>query len=209
LNKYTSVLANNQIAKNEKQKKFPPQQAPQQNAVVTDAYLQRQLLEKHKQEMLAKVYQEAGYNPMSGCLPMIVQFFVLFAMYNLFNNYFEFRGASFIPHWINDLSVGDSVYTLKVNIPFIGNHIRILPLIYLASQLFYGKITNNGGAAPSSTKMQMNLMMYGMPILFFFIFYNAPSGLLLYWTVSNIIQMVQQIVINNLMKKKKAELAKK
>ncbi|MBQ1971966.1 MAG: YidC/Oxa1 family insertase periplasmic-domain containing protein, partial [Treponema sp.] len=162
-----------------------------------------------QQEMLAKVYQEAGYNPMSGCLPMIVQFFVLFAMYNLFNNYFEFRGASFIPHWINDLSVGDSVYTLKVNIPFIGNHIRILPLIYLASQLFYGKITNNGGAAPSSTKMQMNLMMYGMPILFFFIFYNAPSGLLLYWTVSNIIQMVQQIVINNLMKKKKAELAKK
>ena len=162
-----------------------------------------------QQEMLAKVYQEAGYNPMSGCLPMIVQFFVLFAMYNLFNNYFEFRGASFIPHWIDDLSVGDSVYTLKVNIPFIGNHIRILPLIYLASQLFYGKITNNGGAAPSSTKMQMNLMMYGMPILFFFIFYNAPSGLLLYWTVSNIIQMVQQIVINNLMKKKKAELAKK
>ena len=161
-----------------------------------------------QQEMLAKVYQEAGYNPMSGCLPMIVQFFVLFAMYNLFNNYFEFRGASFIPHWIDDLSVGDSVYTLKVNLPFLGNHIRILPLIYLASQLFYGKITNNGGAAPSSTKMQMNLMMYGMPILFFFIFYNAPSGLLLYWTVSNIIQMVQQIVINRLMKNKKAELAK-
>ena len=162
-----------------------------------------------QQEMLAKVYQEAGYNPMSGCLPMIVQFFVLFAMYNLFNNYFEFRGASFIPHWIDDLSVGDSVYTLKVNLPFLGNHIRILPLIYLASQLFYGKITNNGGAAPSSTKMQMNLMMYGMPILFFFIFYNAPSGLLLYWTVSNIIQMVQQIVINKIMKQKKAELAKK
>ena len=162
-----------------------------------------------QQEMLAKVYQEAGYNPMSGCLPMIVQFFVLFAMYNLFNNYFEFRGASFIPHWIDDLSVGDSVYTLKVNLPFLGNHIRILPLIYLASQLFYGKITNNGGAAPTSGKFNMNLMMYGMPILFFFIFYNAPSGLLLYWTVSNIIQMVQQIVINNLMKKKKAELAKK
>ena len=162
-----------------------------------------------QQEMLAKVYQEAGYNPMSGCLPMIVQFFVLFAMYNLFNNYFEFRGASFIPHWIDDLSVGDSVYTLKVNLPFLGNHIRILPLIYLASQLFYGKITNNGGAAPTSGKFNMNLMMYGMPILFFFIFYNAPSGLLLYWTVSNIIQMVQQIVINKIMKQKKAELAKK
>ena len=162
-----------------------------------------------QQEMLAKVYQEAGYNPMSGCLPMIVQFFVLFAMYNLFNNYFEFRGASFIPHWINDLSVGDSVYTFKRSIPFLGNHIRILPLIYLASQLFYGKITNNGGAAPTSGKFNMNLMMYGMPILFFFIFYNAPSGLLLYWTVSNIIQMVQQIVINKIMKQKKAELAKK
>ncbi|MBD5412820.1 MAG: membrane protein insertase YidC [Treponema sp.] len=157
-------------------------------------------------EAMTKVYQESGYNPMSGCLPMIVQFLILFAMYNLFNNYFEFRGSVFIPGWISDLSVGDSVYTFRRSIPFFGNQLRILPLIYLASQLFYGKITGNGGTASAgSSQMQMKMMMYGMPIVFFFIFYNAPSGLLLYWTVSNIFQMGQQIVINNMMKKKRAE----
>ncbi len=162
------------------------------------------------QEEMAKVYKEVGYNPMSGCLPLIIQFLILWSMYNLFNNYFEFRGSSFIPHWIEDLSSGDSVYTFKFNIPFFGNHLRILPFIYLASQLFFGKITNMGGTAnASSTQAQMKFMMYGMPILFFVLFYNAPSGLLLYWTVSNLFQMGQQIIINKSMKAKQAELANK
>lgn len=166
--------------------------------------------QKMQQEM-AKVYQEVGYNPMSGCLPMVVQFLILWSMYNLFNNYFEFRGSSFIPHWIEDLSSGDSIYVFKFNIPFFGNHLRILPLIYLASQLLFGKITNMGGAAGAAgpSQAQMKMMMYGMPILFFVLFYNAPSGLLLYWTVSNIFQMIQQVIINKAMKSKKAEIASK
>lgn len=163
------------------------------------------------QQEMAKVYQEVGYNPMSGCLPMLVQFLILWSMYNLFNNYFEFRGSSFIPHWIEDLSSGDSIYVFKFNIPFFGNHLRILPFIYLASQLFFGKITNMGGTAGAtgSSQAQMKMMMYGMPILFFVLFYNAPSGLLLYWTVSNIFQMVQQIIINKAMKSKKAEISRR
>ena len=134
-------------------------------------------------------------------------------MYDLFNNYFEFRGASFIPGWIPDLSTGDSVYTFNRDIPFIGsflgNSIRILPIIYLASQLLYGKITMVGGTAAGagSSAGQMKFMMYGMPLIFFFLFYNAPSGLLLYWTVSNIIQMGQQLIINKLMRQKKAEIS--
>lgn len=158
------------------------------------------------QEETAKMYKEAGYNPVSGCLPMLLQFVVLFAMFNLFNNYFEFRGASFIPGWIPDLSVGDSIYSLKFSIPFMGNQIRILPVIYVISQLLFGKITQNGGMGTGTSATQMKIMMYGMPIFFFFIFYNAPSGLLLYWTVSNIIQMVQQIFINKIMADKKAEI---
>ena len=165
--------------------------------------------QKLQQEM-AKIYKDNGYNPMSGCLPMLVQFLILFAMYNLFNNSFEFRGSSFIPHWIEDLSSGDSIYTLKFDIPFFGNQVRILPFIYLASQLLFGKITGNGGtAAPGTSQAQMQMMMYVMPIMFFVMFYNAPSGLLLYWTVSNIFQMGQQIIINKTMKQKKAELAAK
>ena len=161
------------------------------------------------QEEMGKLYKENNYNPVSGCLPMVIQFLIIFAMYNLFNNYFEFRGASFIPGWIPDLSAGDSVHTFSKSIPFFGNAIRILPVIYLASQLLYGKITQNGGTAAGAgtSATQMKFMMYGMPIVFFFIFYNAPSGLLLYWTVSNLIQMGQQLVINKIMEQKKKEMA--
>ena len=156
----------------------------------------------------AKMYKEIGYNPMSGCLPMIFQFMILFAMYNLFNNYFEFRGASFISGWIDDLSVGDHIgKTFEHGLPILGwNQIRILPVIYVISQLLFGKITGNGGTATSSQNAaQMKMMMYGMPIMFFFILYNAPSGLFLYWTVSNIFQLGQQLIINKMMKNKKDE----
>jgi len=159
--------------------------------------------EKMNQEM-AKLYQETGYNPLSGCLPLLIQFPLIIAMFNLFNNYFEFRGAMFIPGWIPDLSVGDSVYTLKFNIPLLGNQIRLLPVIYLASQLIYGKITSATTTGGNAT--QMKIMMYAMPIVFFFMFYSAPSGLLIYWTVSNLLQLVQQTFLNKLMQKKKNEL---
>ena len=156
-----------------------------------------------------KLYQQAGYNPASGCLPMLATFLIVIAMYDLFNNYFEFRGAMFIPHWIPDLSTGDSVYTIKkFSIPLLGNQIRILPVVYVASQLLFGKITQNGGmnAAGGQSAATMKFMTYGMPIMFFFLFYNAPAGLILYWTLSNFIQMGQQIVINKMMAEKKAEM---
>lgn len=157
---------------------------------------------------LAKLYKETGFNPLSGCLPLLIQFPLIFAMYNLFNNYFEFRGAMFIPGWIPDLSTGDSIYTLKFNLPFgMGNQVRLLPVIYVISQLIFGKITQTGSTA-GSNGLQMKIMMYGMPIFFFFVFYNAPSGLLIYWTVSNLLQLVQQLLLNRVVKAKKAEMEK-
>ena len=153
-------------------------------------------------EQTMKLYKEIGYNPLSGCLPMIFQFVILFAMFNLFKNYFEFRGASFIPGWIEDLSVGDHIGpTFSKSLPLLGwNTIRILPVIYLISQLLFGKITGNGGTTAGQNAGQMKLMMYGMPLMFFFLFYDAPSGLLLYWTVSNLIQLAQQLYINKKIK---------
>lgn len=163
-------------------------------------------------EETAKLYKEAGYNPVSGCLPMILQMIILFSLYNVFNNYFEFRGASFIKGWIDDLSVGDSIWSWERSIPLLSglsqNNVRILPFIYLASQLLNSKITQYGGAASAQNKNQMMLMMYVLPVAMFFIFYNVPSGLLLYWTTSNILQIGQQLVINSIMKKKRAELEK-
>lgn len=153
-------------------------------------------------EEMAKLYKEAGYNPLSGCLPLLVQLPILFAMYRLFNNYFEFRGAMFIPHWIPDLSVGDSILQFPSPIPFLGwTDLRILPIVYVISQMVFGKITQT----PTSDQQQnstMKIMMYGMPLFFFFMFYNAPSGLLLYWTCTNFLMLVQQMIIKAMMKKK-------
>lgn len=164
------------------------------------------------QQETQKLYQQAGYNPASGCLPMLLQFMILFAMFDLFNNYFEFRGAMFIPGWIPDLSRGDHVATLKFTIPLLRtNELRLLPVIYVATQLLYGKVTQNGGMSASANQNQMSMkfMTYGMPLVFFFIFYSAPAGLILYWTVSNVFQMVQQVIINKMMNAKKAEMAAK
>jgi YidC/Oxa1 family membrane protein insertase len=152
--------------------------------------------EKLNMEM-AKMYKEAGANPLSGCLPLLIQFPLIIAMYNLFNNYFEFRGAMFIPGWIPDLSMGDSVYVFGFELPFLGNNLRLLPIIYVISQLVYGKVTQTPGSAQQNSTMK--IMMYGMPLFFFFIFYNAPSGLLIYWTFSNFLTMIQQIIINKAM----------
>ena len=164
--------------------------------------------EKMNAEM-SKLYKEVGYNPMMGCLPLLIQFPLLIAMFNLFNNYFEFRGAMFIPGWIPDLSVGDSVYSIKhFSIPLLGTEIRILPLIYLASQVLTGVFTGNDGATAgaSANQKSMKIMMYVMPFLFFFVFYNAPAGLILYWTVSNIFSLFQQLYIKSSNKKKKAKM---
>lgn len=158
--------------------------------------------QRMQQEQM-KLYKEVGYNPMSGCLPLLIQFVVLWAMYHLFNNYFEFRGASFISGWISDLSSTDNVMTLGFNIPWLGNELHILPIIYLVSQLLYGKITQNGGTSVGQSATQMKIMMYAMPIVFFFLFYNAPSGLLLYWTVSNVFQLFQQLFVNRMMRNRK------
>ncbi len=154
---------------------------------------------------MAKFYKEAGYNPMSGCLPLLIQFPLIFAMFGLFNNYFEFRGAMFIPGWIPDLSISDSVGIFPAGIPFIGGmNISILPVIYVASQLLFTKITQSTATAGSNNQMKM--MMYFMPLIFFFMFYTAPAGLLLYWTVSNFLQLVQQVTINKIMHRKKKEM---
>ncbi len=161
-------------------------------------------------EELAKFYKESGYNPLSGCLPLLIQFPLIFAMYNLFNNYFEFRGAMFIPGWIPDLSRGDSVMLFPFSLPFLGDNLRILPIVYVVSQLFFGKVTQTPTANQQNSSMKF--MMYGMPLVFFFLFYNAPAGLLLYWTFSNILTLGQQVIINRMMEKRKTgglELVKK
>ncbi len=162
--------------------------------------------QKLNQEM-AEFYKREGYNPLSGCMPVLLQFPIFIAMYALFNNHFDLRGASFIPGWINDLSLPESVFDFAtVNLlVWQVSAIRILPVVYLASQLLYGKFMqqpNTGG----QSQTQMKIMMYGMPIVFFFVLYDMPSGLLVYWIASNVLTTVQQVIINRVMHKHRAEV---
>jgi YidC/Oxa1 family membrane protein insertase len=159
--------------------------------------------ERLNQEM-AEFYKREGYNPLSGCLPLLIQLPLFFAMYGLFNTHFDLRNAMFIPGWIPDLSLPDSV----LDFPTINlliwrvSAIRILPIIYLVSQLFYGKFTQST-ATPGQNKTQMNIMLYGMPAFFFFILYDAPAGLLVYWITSNLLTIVQQIITNRIIHERK------
>ncbi|MDR2730358.1 MAG: membrane protein insertase YidC [Treponema sp.] len=145
---------------------------------------------------MATFYKQEGYNPLSGCLPMLLQIPIFFAMYNLFNNHFDLRGAMFIPGWVPDLSLPESIWNFPggFRLPLLGwTAIRLLPFIYVGSQLIYGKVTQT---PDQKSNNQMKMMLYVMPVVFFFILYDVPSGLLIYWIFSNILTLVQQIIIN-------------
>ena len=161
----------------------------------------KELQEKHKgnpQKLnaeMAEFYRKEGYNPLSGCLPMLLQLPIFFAMFNLFSNHFDLRGAMFIPGWIPDLSQPESIVDFPegFRLPLLGwTALRLLPFIYVGSQLLYGKITQT---PDQKMNTQMKIMLYVMPIVFFFVLYDVPSGLLIYWIFSNILTLVQQRII--------------
>lgn len=145
-------------------------------------------------EAMTRLYQEEKINPMGSCLPMFIQFPIFIALYGLLNKNFELRGAMFIPGWISDLSLPDSVATLPFSLPIIGASIHLLPIIYTVSMIFSMKITQT--TTTQGQKGMMWFMTYGMPIMFFVMMYNAPSGLLVYWTITNFISIVQQVWTN-------------
>jgi YidC/Oxa1 family membrane protein insertase len=172
----------------------------------------KELQEKYKDnrqkmnEAMAELYKKEGYNPLSGCLPMLLQIPIFFAMYNLFNNHFDLRGAMFIPGWIPDLSLPEAIWNFPegFKLPLLGwSALRPLPFIYLGSQLLYGKVTQT---PDQQSNTQMKMMLYVMPIVFFFVLYNVPSGLLIYWIFSNVLTMVQQVAINKYLAPKRAAM---
>ncbi len=148
---------------------------------------------KMNQEMAA-LYKKEGVSPFGGCLPLLLQMPVFFALYYLLNSEFSLRGAVFIPGWITDLSQPESILHLPFTIPIIGwSDIRALPIIYVGTQLISSRLMQNPDVA---TSKNMRMITYLMPAMFFFILYNAPSGLILYWTVMNILTVAQQMYMN-------------
>jgi YidC/Oxa1 family membrane protein insertase len=158
---------------------------------------------KLNQEM-SELYKREKINPLGGCLPMLFQFPIFIALYGLFNKHFELRGAMFIPGWITDLSLPESIINFApLSLPVIGSNIRLLPILYGASMILSFKISQAGNQQGG---MSGKFMMYGMPIMFFFILYNAPSGLLLYWMVMNFISIGQQVFVNKRRLKKASQV---
>lgn len=155
--------------------------------------------EKLNQEMM-EVYRKYKVNPVSGCLPLIIQIPIFYAFFNTLRNAVDLKGAPFFL-WVNDLSKPDALFDLGFTIPFINaSTFNLLPLVMTAVwavQMITGQPT---GAVKSE---QQKLMMI-MPIVFGFLLYNMPSGLVIYWTVNTLLTLVQQIVMNQMSRAKEA-----
>ena len=141
-----------------------------------------------------KLYKEAGVNPLGGCLPMLLQMPVFIALFSVLKFTIELRQAPFL-WWIDDLSRQDVMFHLPFTLPIIGNVFSLLPLLMGAGMLLQTKIGGSiTGSAPAGG--QPKAFTYMMPVIFTFIFYRMPSGLVLYWFVNNILSIGQQYYIN-------------
>jgi len=154
------------------------------------------------------LYKREKINPMGGCLPLLLQLPIFYSLYAALSGMLELRNASFL--WIRDLSLPDTVATLKTAVPLLGyrvgplgfTDINVLPFVMTATTLLQSKLTSG-----DQTNQQGKMMTYLFPLMFFFIFWNMPSGLVLYWTVQNILTIGQQYFIDYRFKKKKAAAA--
>ncbi|MBK7627743.1 MAG: membrane protein insertase YidC [Bacteroidales bacterium] len=142
-----------------------------------------------KQQATMDLYKRAGVNPMGGCLPMLLQMPILFAMFRFFPVSIELRQEHFL--WATDLSTYDSILTLPFTIPMYGNHVSLFTLLMTASTLLTMKMT---GSTPGSDQPGMKLMMYMMPVMFMLILNNFSSGLTYYYFLANMLTYGQNLI---------------
>lgn len=142
-----------------------------------------------KQQATMDLYKRAGVNPMGGCLPMLLQMPILFAMFRFFPVSIELRQEHFL--WATDLSTYDSILNLPFTIPLYGNHVSLFTLLMTASTLLTMKMQ---GSSPGSDQPGMKMMMYMMPVMFMLILNNFSSGLTYYYFLANILTYLQNII---------------
>lgn len=145
-----------------------------------------------RQQATMALYKKAGVNPMGGCLPMLLQFPILIAMFRFFPTSFELRQESFL--WATDLSTYDSILDLPFTIPFYGDHVSLFTLLMTISTIIYTRM-NSQMTAGSSQMPGMQTMMYMMPVMFLFIFNDFASALSYYYFLTNMITFGQQAII--------------
>ena len=154
---------------------------------------QEDAMEKQKATM--ELYRKAGVSPMGGCLPMLLQFPILWAMFRFFPASIELRQQSFL--WADDLSAYDSILDFGFRIPLLGDHISLFALLMAVSMFFYSKIVsgNQMSGNDPNAKMMRFMSIWMMPIMMFFICNNLSSGLSYYYLLSNLITMAETTVI--------------
>lgn len=145
-----------------------------------------------RQQATMDLYKRAGVNPMGGCLPMLIQLPILFAMFRFFPTSFELRQESFL--WATDLSTYDSILDLPFTIPFYGSHVSLFTLLMTISTIIYTRM-NSQMTAGSSQMPGMQTMMYMMPIMFLFIFNSFASALSYYYFLANVTTFAQMAIM--------------
>ena len=146
---------------------------------------------QERQQATMQLYQQAGVNPMSGCLPMLFQFPVLMAMFWFLPTAIELRGKSL--WWADDLSTYDAVFHWGFNIPLLGDHLSLFCLLMTIANFGYTFITMQSQATDPNMKF-MKYMMYAMPLMFLFIFNDYAAGLSYYYLVSLFITIFQTML---------------
>lgn len=139
---------------------------------------------------IMELYKEHKVNPLGGCLPLLLQMPIFFALYQALMRSIALKGASFL--WIKDLSEPDKLFPLPFPKPF--DNFNILPILMAIGMFIQQKFTM--ASTSSGAAEQQKIMMFLMPLLFGFIFYSMPSGLVLYWFINSTLTLVYQIRIN-------------
>jgi YidC/Oxa1 family membrane protein insertase len=141
-----------------------------------------------KQQATMDLYQRAGISPMGGCLPMLLQFPILFAMFRFFPASIELRQQKFL--WADDLSAYDSIWDFGVNIPLLGDHLSLFALLMALTMFFYSKMTSAQMSDDPNMAGMKFMSVWLMPIMMFFICNNLSAALSYYYLLSNIITMI-------------------
>jgi YidC/Oxa1 family membrane protein insertase len=138
-----------------------------------------------------KLFREAGVNPLGGCIPALLQIPIFFALYSFFNSNISLRGQSFL--WSTDLSTYDSIATLPFHIPAYGDHVSLFTLTATITSVFIS--IYNMAMTPTQDNPALKYMPYIFPVMLLFIFNNLPAALTWYYTVSNIVTLLLQFII--------------
>jgi len=153
-----------------------------------------------KQQATMDLYKKAGANPMGGCLPMLLQFPILYAMFRFFPTSIELRQQGFL--WAHDLSTYDSIIDLPWDIPMYGDHVSLFTLLMTVTTMLSMRYNNQAGAG-SNQMPGMKTMMYIMPVMFMFILNNFSAGLTYYYFLANVITLGQNLLFKRFIDEEK------